>query len=574
MNIAIADWTPRGVEKLEKAAWAALKAGTASVAAGPGAGKSEFLAQRASYLLETGLCAHPQQILAISFKRSAASNLRNRVRDRVPDHASRVSSMTFDAFTKMLVDRFGNLLPKRWALPGSYRIGYASTRDVDAFITDVAASAPPELREGIYGIRSGEFISKLLGATPLGDEQPDAPTAEEYAVDAWWAYRYRGKSLPIVDFVMLNRLAELIVRSSPQLRRALAATYPYVFVDEFQDTTFAQYSFLRELFAGSSSEVTAVGDRNQRIMGWAGALSDAFKEFEVDFEAESFALTSNYRSSKELVDLQHHFAKILSPDAAKQASQVLSTTGDAPAQVWSFKSERAEAMKIAEWVRNDMEMHGHSASDYAILARQRVADIEPRMRRAFRAQDLGVRNDDALIGDYRLQEILGDDLTRLFIDTVRLASSRGGQPDAWLRTADALKSLLPPGMAHDGGDSWEELLSDYLSNLRAWFTETSALVPASTTAGANELAAGLLERFTDFLSLDVLGNGRHLAENPDEAEDSSHVHRPPPSRYPQTVGVVGERGRHVYGRRRRAVDDDPQEQGPRVSHRVHRRSRR
>jgi len=45
------------------------------VTAGAGAGKTEFLAQKATYLLQTGLCAAPKRILAISFKRDAARNL-------------------------------------------------------------------------------------------------------------------------------------------------------------------------------------------------------------------------------------------------------------------------------------------------------------------------------------------------------------------------------------------------------------------------------------------------------------------------------------------------------------------
>lgn len=72
--------------------------------AGPGAGKTEFLAQRAVYLLETGACT-PYQVLAISFKSDAADNLAARVRRCPPELAGRFVSHTFDAFTKGLVDR-------------------------------------------------------------------------------------------------------------------------------------------------------------------------------------------------------------------------------------------------------------------------------------------------------------------------------------------------------------------------------------------------------------------------------------------------------------------------------------
>src|SRR5687768_391024 len=124
MKVASADWRPRDIPDLEPAAWDALRAGTASITAGPGAGKSEFLAQRASYLLETGLCRLPRHILAIVFKRDAAANLRRRVQARLPEHADRFEAMTFDAFTKSIVDRFRDLLPSALALSGSYRIGF------------------------------------------------------------------------------------------------------------------------------------------------------------------------------------------------------------------------------------------------------------------------------------------------------------------------------------------------------------------------------------------------------------------------------------------------------------------
>src|SRR3954464_13084802 len=111
-----ASWRPQGIDDLEGAAWVALRADSTSVTAGPGAGKTEFLAQRAGYLLETGICRPPRQILAISFKRAAAANLRDRVQRRLPEHASRFTSMTFDALTKSIVDRFRALLPGEWAL--------------------------------------------------------------------------------------------------------------------------------------------------------------------------------------------------------------------------------------------------------------------------------------------------------------------------------------------------------------------------------------------------------------------------------------------------------------------------
>ena len=81
MIISPDKWKAVGVESLEAAAEEAVKEIQHNIllTAGPGAGKTELLAQRACFLLQTGLCPAPKRILAISFKRDARSSLKERV---------------------------------------------------------------------------------------------------------------------------------------------------------------------------------------------------------------------------------------------------------------------------------------------------------------------------------------------------------------------------------------------------------------------------------------------------------------------------------------------------------------
>src|SRR3546814_7139231 len=117
------------------------------------------------------------------------------------------------------------------------------------------------------------------------------------------------------DVCSSDLLAELLLRANPHIRRALRATYPFVFVDEFQDTTYAQYDFLLSAFADGRTTVTAVGDDKQRIMAWAGARLDAFQRFEADFGAVRIPLAFNFRSSPGLVRIQHVVARALDANA-------------------------------------------------------------------------------------------------------------------------------------------------------------------------------------------------------------------------------------------------------------------
>ncbi|MET3948719.1 superfamily I DNA/RNA helicase [Arthrobacter sp. UYCu512] len=517
MRIDPASWRPEGIDDLEKAAWAALRAGTASVTAGPGAGKTEFLAQRASYLLETGICRPPQQILAISFKRDAAANLQRRVEARLPEHAGRFTSMTFDAFTKSIVDRFTRLLPQEWTFEESYKIGYSSRAEIEVFLSDIASSAP----DGFQGeVSASTFLPNVLGAAKLPSQpsnQPPATTAREYAVQEWWARNYRGRKNPIVDFVMLNRLAELMIRTSPQLQRALQATYPFVFIDEFQDTTYAQYSFLKSVFAGRGTTVTAVGDRNQRIMGWAGALSDAFTQFEHDFAAEPFALVMNFRSTQQLVDLQHRFAKRLDPQTQHQKSRVAPAVGESPIEVWSFPTAEREAQAIAAWIASDIEQLGRQPSEFALIARQKVADLEPALTEALHSVGLKLRNDDAEVGKLRLLDLLKDDLVHLLVGIVRLAATRGGQPQTWQDVTDSLGHVASPNRDREVGTQLEDNLTTFLEELRRWFAQTP-LDSGAAPDLSEQITQALTDKIAAFLNLDSAGSKRIFGDRPEDIQ--------------------------------------------------------
>jgi len=124
--IAAEAWQPADGLILEPNALTAAKEIERSLAltAGPGAGKTEMLAQRADFLLRTQACRYPKRILAISFKVDASANLKERVRRRSGrELAGRFDSHTFHAFSKRLIDRFRPVLTGNDALDPDYTIG-------------------------------------------------------------------------------------------------------------------------------------------------------------------------------------------------------------------------------------------------------------------------------------------------------------------------------------------------------------------------------------------------------------------------------------------------------------------
>ncbi len=254
------DWVPADGLTLETNAEKAVREQQSSLAlmAGPGAGKTEVLAQRADFLLRTGTCRYPRRILAISFKVDASSNLKERVQRRCgKELASRFDSHTFHAFAKRLIDRFRPVLTGKDALDPDFTV----------------------------------HVSK----------------------------RIQCKQITFSDMVPL---AIQILENSQVARNAVRMTYTDIFLDEFQDCTNEQYRLIRTAFLGTPIRLTAVGDTKQRIMSWAGALEGVFETFAEDFNALPLNLYSNFRSKPRLRRMQNDIVKVLDPPAVVPEDQL------------------------------------------------------------------------------------------------------------------------------------------------------------------------------------------------------------------------------------------------------------
>lgn len=211
--------------------------GSVSILAGAGSGKTEFLAQKANYLLQTGLCSWPKRVLCLSTKKEAQVNIKERIMKRCGSKGNRFDSYTFDAFCKCIVDRFKNVLP-----------------------TDIRPLSN-------YDIETDQKNSN-------------------------------GKDK--ITFEDLRSYAIKIVRLRPDIADVFAISYSHVFIDEFQDTRAEQYELIKLLFLNKGTIMIAVGDINQSIMLWAKASPTVFKDFQHDFSAKNKFLTTNHRASEEI----------------------------------------------------------------------------------------------------------------------------------------------------------------------------------------------------------------------------------------------------------------------------------
>ncbi len=496
-------WSPVGIDALEDAAMRAVKArANTLVTAGPGAGKTELLGQRGVFLMQTGLCPYPRRILAISFKRDAARNLRERFERRCSkEQLDRFDSLTFDAFTKQLFDRFWRGLPPQWALKNPYAVAFAPPRgEVQQFQRTVADGLGDEtelggrvekiagVKAGRNGVMSVSYDDYLGGIQRMSLVPPRVGTYGAFLHLARVAWALDQDPSPLT-FQMLGRLLQAIVENNPVVRRAICATYSHVFIDEFQDTTYVQYELVRSIFKGSTSVITAVGDDKQRIMRWAGAQDDSFGEFAADFldgppelYRARLVLQSNYRSNKRIVEILNILKGRLAPTEPDFVA-VRDAPNSPPEQICSVvvsENESEENANIATFVSRRI-LAGIDPRQIGLLVRQKATNWEDRLAPYFEACGIGLRNEDRNVGGASIQDLMAEPYAQAVADSLEfLSTKRGGI--VWTRVVDLLMTV--EGLDEQAGDQRKSRVLDPLDSFKSKNLFDGTVIPSAAQIDA------------------------------------------------------------------------------------------
>jgi DNA helicase II / ATP-dependent DNA helicase PcrA len=378
------DWQPVGITSLEENASNAVRfEKNQLVMAGPGAGKTELLAQRACYLLQTGICPSPRRILAISFKRDSAQNLKDRVEKRCGKELSRrFDSVTFDAFAKSLLDRFMPGLPMGFRPKRNYKVQLNFQ-----IYSDVAGS----IDRGFAATNNASQLNVLVTGYSLPISTADLGNLKAKEM---WETLLNGSKTSHLTFPMISRLTELIINQNTTLCSFLQKTYAFVFLDEFQDTTSTQYDLLKACFYQSNSILTAVGDDRQRIMGWAGALPNAFIHFRNDFAATEEVLNMNYRSAPRLVEVQKILSNVLLGKKLEPQARPDWQPQDGIVEIWRFNNYNEETARIVSEVKQSIEVRNINPRDICILVKQQLPVYANQIIAALNAAGINARNED------------------------------------------------------------------------------------------------------------------------------------------------------------------------------------
>jgi superfamily I DNA/RNA helicase len=428
-------WIPQDI-KLENAALRCIKSyRNTLIVAGPGAGKTELLAQRACFLLQTNTCPYPKRILAVSFKKDSASNLRDRVEKRCgKELAARFDSMTFDAFSKELLDRFILSLPQEYRPNSNYEIDTNGSKLARAYELCGYQRQSISLRN-----TKQSYPASVVRLLLNGDENNDFS--------------------PSLTFNLISRLVKFMLINNPLITKSLKLTYSHVFLDEFQDTTEVQYDLITTCFGQSNAILTAVGDGKQRIMSWAGAMQNAFNVFIKDFDAVEETLIINHRSAPTLIKLQKGLYKELNTTDIDIYPDEKWKVGEGIAELHYFNTDIAEAEYVTDKI-SSLLAKKVKPRDICILTKHSVENYSSLIIKKMNEHGIKIRNESLF------QDLLKEDIVKI-LSAVLYCAVYDKNPDAWLYIEDIFFQIKGVNV-----EDKVEVINKVLSILNSFFEET------------------------------------------------------------------------------------------------------
>ena len=269
------------------------------IVAGPGSGKTRVVTHRIAYLVRE--ChVSPYRIAAVTFTNKAAREMRDRIQGLYVPDADSVFAGTFHAFCARMLRRYGEGV----GLDSNYTI-YDADDQLSVIkqamqLADVdEKNNPPRAIQGVIS----RAKSLLMGSEGLARQsQLDGDYHEELAARVYHHYEELLGRSNAVDFDDLLMRSVLLLQENEAIREDYHRRYPYLMVDEFQDTNIAQYRLAR-LLTGPEENICVVGDPDQSIYSWRNADIRNILSFQKDYpEARVIALEQNYRSTSKILD--------------------------------------------------------------------------------------------------------------------------------------------------------------------------------------------------------------------------------------------------------------------------------
>jgi superfamily I DNA/RNA helicase/DNA polymerase III epsilon subunit-like protein len=315
------------------------------VLAGPGAGKTFCLIERIRHFVEVqGI--PPARICAVTYTNRAAGEIAGRLHGSMGPHADDITAGTIHSLCVLLLREHG----ERIGVPRGF--GIADESYQVQVLRRLGVPKEPWARS-----RLNDFSRHRLAGADLHPE----------SLQLLAAYKEWLASRSLLDYDdLVIRAAQLL--EIPDVRVSIAGRWDAVLVDECQDLNPVQYDIVKALAEGHRN-LFAVGDDEQSIFSWTGAVPRVLEKLAGDFGVRSIiVLEENRRNARGIFET----ARRLLRDNPTLFKKTLRATRESPhgVEAMRFEEDDEEVAWILEDIVRDRAEAGLPWGEYGILYRK------------------------------------------------------------------------------------------------------------------------------------------------------------------------------------------------------------
>lgn len=279
------------------------------IVAGAGAGKTRTITHRIVHLIKSGI--EPQSILAVTFTNKAAKEMRERVRVLINEDTeiNRPINALSTGMPLPFLSTF-HALGVHILRENAKQLGI--TRNFTIFDrADSIRAVKNALKKLDYDPKQYEpktilsIISNSKGSNIDRKEFTGSATGQSYygeiAAKVWQEYESALVKEGALDFDDLLIKTHNLLATDSKVREKYQKRWPYIHIDEYQDTNAVQYDLIR-LLVGDEQHICVVADQDQCIYTWRQAKPENVNEFEKAFNnVQTILLEQNYRSTRNIL---------------------------------------------------------------------------------------------------------------------------------------------------------------------------------------------------------------------------------------------------------------------------------
>ena len=307
----------------------------------------------------------PWNVLAITFTKKAAEEIRQRLSATLGEgiNAADIYAGTFHSICVRIIRKYSNFL------------GFKS--DFSIYDTDNTKSVVKEVMKELNIDEKSLAVKSVMGEMSMAKNKLMTP--ETYLADVkgdfrreriakvYAEYQKRLVAANALDFDDIIMKTVELLETSSEARSFYQRKFEYICVDEFQDTNEAQLR-LTELLGAEHKNVMAVGDDDQSIYKFRGAVIGNILGFDKKFEnTKVIRLERNYRSTQCILDAAN--AIIANNEGRLGKELYTERKTDSKITVNKCETQKTEALYISERI-TDLVMSGkYKYKDIAVLYR-------------------------------------------------------------------------------------------------------------------------------------------------------------------------------------------------------------